>query len=71
VIILSRWIQSSESSCRVEWSQLARNTGKNPMIKNIERFMHNRMATVAVDYAIIAGGLSAAIIVVAIRLAIK
>jgi Flp pilus assembly pilin Flp len=41
------------------------------MIKNIERFMHDKMAATAVDYALIAGGLSAAIMVVAIRLALR
>jgi Flp pilus assembly pilin Flp len=40
------------------------------MIKNVERFMHDKMATVAVEYALIAG-LFAAIMVVAIRLAIR
>ena len=37
------------------------------MIKNVERFMHDKMATAA----LIAGGLFAAIMVVAIRLAIR
>jgi Flp pilus assembly pilin Flp len=41
------------------------------MIKNVERFMHDKMATVAVEYALMAGGLFAAIMVVAIRLAIR
>jgi Flp pilus assembly pilin Flp len=41
------------------------------MVKNVQRLMHDRMAATAVEYALIAGGLSAAIVVVAIRLAIR
>ena len=41
------------------------------MIANIDRFMHDKMAATAVEYALIAGGLFAAVMVVAIRLAIR
>jgi Flp pilus assembly pilin Flp len=41
------------------------------MVANIERFMHDKMAATAVEYALIAGGLFAAVMVVAIRLAIR
>jgi Flp pilus assembly pilin Flp len=41
------------------------------MVADIERFMHDKMAATAVEYALIAGGLFAAVMVVAIRLAIR
>ena len=41
------------------------------MIKDVERFVHDKMAAAAVEYALIAGGLFAAAMVVAIRLAIR
>ena len=41
------------------------------MIKHIERFMSDNRAAAAVEYALIAGSLAAAIAVVALRLAIK
>jgi Flp pilus assembly pilin Flp len=41
------------------------------MIKYIERFMYDKVAATAVEYALIAGALSTAIMVVALRLAIR
>ena len=37
----------------------------------VERFMYDKVAATAVEYALIAGALSTAIMVVALRLAIR
>jgi Flp pilus assembly pilin Flp len=41
------------------------------MIKNIDRFVHDKMAAATVEYALIASGLMVAIAVVALRFAIR
>ncbi len=41
------------------------------MIKDIRRLLSDKVATAAVEYALIAGGLTAAIAAVTLRLAIR
>jgi hypothetical protein len=67
----SAWIQLSESIAVLPYSIHATAPRTGSMIKYIERFMYDKVAATAVEYALIAGGLSTAIMVVAIRLAIR
>jgi hypothetical protein len=68
------WIQLSASVPSYLGSKaerIGKSAGTGAMIKHIERFMSDNRAAAAVEYALIAGGLAAAIAVVALRLAIK